>query len=99
MSLKFVSRVRRTKISNYGHMQYNPTIQWRRGPTLQDVAWTAFRLPRECDLVMFHDRVRVRFGLDVHIRTQIRREFSFIAFAALRIGKDVLEVASQGCTG
>jgi hypothetical protein len=36
--------------------------------------------------VMFHDP-RSGLGLDVHIRTQIRREFSFIAFAALRIGK------------
>jgi hypothetical protein len=51
----------------------------------------------ECDLVMFHDpEFESGLGLDVHIRTEIRREFSFIAFAALKIGKDVLEVASQG---
>jgi hypothetical protein len=35
-------------------------------------------------------------GLEVHIRTEIRREYSFISLAALRIGTDVLEVASQG---
>jgi hypothetical protein len=51
----------------------------------------------ECDLVMFKDpEFESGLGFDVHIRTQIRREFSFIAFAALRIGQDVLEVASQG---
>ena len=51
----------------------------------------------ECDLVMFHDpEFESGLGLDVHVRTEIRREFSFIAFAALRIGKDILEVASQG---
>jgi hypothetical protein len=36
-------------------------------------------------------------GLDVHVRTQIRRDFSYIAAAALRIGNDVLgEVAMDG---
>jgi hypothetical protein len=35
-------------------------------------------------------------GLDVQIRTQIRRGMSFISSAALRIGTDVLEVSSQG---
>jgi hypothetical protein len=51
----------------------------------------------KCDLVMFHDpEFESGLGLDVHIRTEIRRESSFIAFAALRIGKEILEVASQG---
>jgi hypothetical protein len=35
-------------------------------------------------------------GLDVHIRTSIRRDFSYISSAVLRIGEDVLEVRSQG---
>jgi hypothetical protein len=35
-------------------------------------------------------------GLDVHIRTKIRRDMSYISSAALRIGSDVLEVESQG---
>ncbi len=35
-------------------------------------------------------------GLDVHIRTTIRRDMSYISSAALRIGSDVLEVESQG---
>jgi hypothetical protein len=34
-------------------------------------------------------------GLDVHIRTTIRRDMSSFGLA-LRIGTDVLEVASQG---
>jgi hypothetical protein len=49
---------------------------------------------------MFHNpEFESGLGLEVHIRTQIRREFSFIAFAALRIGKDVLEVGVRECTG
>jgi hypothetical protein len=35
-------------------------------------------------------------GLDVHIRTKLRRDMSYISSAALRIGSDVLEVESQG---
>jgi hypothetical protein len=44
---------------------------------------------------MFHDpEFESGLGLDVHSFYQIRRDFR--SFAALRIGKDVLEVASQG---
>jgi hypothetical protein len=51
----------------------------------------------ECDLVLLHSSAfESGLGLDVHIRTKIRRGFSYIASAALRIGKDVLEVESQG---
>jgi hypothetical protein len=34
--------------------------------------------------------------MDVHIRTQLRNGMSFISSAALRIGTDILELASQG---
>jgi hypothetical protein len=51
----------------------------------------------ECDLVLAHSpSFESGLGLDVHVRTQIRRDFSYIAAAALRIGTDILEVASQG---
>jgi hypothetical protein len=53
----------------------------------------------ECDLVLLHSSAfesGLGLGLDVHIRTKIRRGFSFISSAALRIGKDLLEVESQG---
>jgi hypothetical protein len=52
----------------------------------------------ECDLVLLHSPNFVSgLGLDVHIRTQkILCEFSYISRAALRIGTDVLEVASKG---
>jgi hypothetical protein len=51
----------------------------------------------ECDLVLLHNAdFESGLGLDVHIRTKIRRDFSYISSAVLRIGKDVLEVASQG---
>jgi hypothetical protein len=51
----------------------------------------------ECDLVLLHSPTFMSgLGLDVHIRTKIRRDMSYISSAALRIGKDVLEVESQG---
>jgi hypothetical protein len=51
----------------------------------------------ECDLVLLHNAdFESGMGIDVHIRTKIRRDMSYISSAALRIGKDVLEVESQG---
>jgi hypothetical protein len=35
-------------------------------------------------------------GLDVHIRTKMRRDMSYISGAAIRMGADLLEVESQG---
>jgi hypothetical protein len=51
----------------------------------------------ECDLVLLHSPAfESGLGLDVHIRTKLRRDMSYISSAALRIGSDVLEVESQG---
>jgi hypothetical protein len=51
----------------------------------------------ECDLVLIKsDNFESGMGLDVHIRTKIRRDMAYISSAALRIGSDVLEVESQG---
>jgi hypothetical protein len=51
----------------------------------------------ECDLLLLKSKTFASgLGLDVHIRTQIRRDMSYISSAALRIGSDVLEVQSQG---
>jgi hypothetical protein len=51
----------------------------------------------ECDLILLQSSsFGSGLGLDVHIRTQVRRGMSFISSAVLRIGTDVLEVASQG---
>jgi hypothetical protein len=51
----------------------------------------------ECDLVLLHSSAfESGLGLDVHIRTKIRRDMSYISSAALRIGSDILEVESQG---
>jgi hypothetical protein len=51
----------------------------------------------ECDLVLLHNaEFESGVGLDVHIRTKLRRDMSYISSAVLRIGKDVLEVESQG---
>jgi hypothetical protein len=51
----------------------------------------------ECDLVLLHSSAfESGLGLDVHIRTKIRSDMSYISSAALRIGLNVLEVESQG---
>jgi cysteine-rich repeat protein len=51
----------------------------------------------ECDLVFLHSSAfKSGLGLDVHIRTHIRRDMSYITSAAIRIGIDILEVESQG---
>jgi hypothetical protein len=52
----------------------------------------------ECDLVLLHSsNFESGLGLEVHIPTQkIHDHFSCISSAALRIGADVLEVASKG---
>jgi hypothetical protein len=51
----------------------------------------------ECDLVLLHSsEFESGLGMDVHIRTKIRRDMSYISSAALRIGSDILEVESQG---
>jgi cysteine-rich repeat protein len=51
----------------------------------------------ECDLVLLHSsEFGSGLGLDVHIRTKLRRDMSYISSATIRIGRDVLEVESQG---
>jgi hypothetical protein len=51
----------------------------------------------ECDLILLQSKAfESGLGLYVHIRTQMRRDMSYISGAVLRIGSDVLEVESQG---
>jgi hypothetical protein len=50
-----------------------------------------------CDLVLLQNKeFESGLGLDVHIRTHMRRDLSYISSVALRMGADVLEVESQG---
>jgi cysteine-rich repeat protein len=51
----------------------------------------------ECDLVLLHSpKFGAGLGLDIHIRTKLRRDMSYISAAVLRMGTDTLEVESQG---
>jgi hypothetical protein len=51
----------------------------------------------ECDLILLQNKdFETGLDLDVHIRTQMLRDMSYISSAVLRIGSDVLEVESQG---
>ena len=50
-----------------------------------------------CDLKLVHVPVFYgNHGLDIHVRTTIRYDYSFIEAAAIKIGDDVLEVGSFG---
>jgi hypothetical protein len=72
-----------------GSAQGDPHFKtWRGQP---------FNFHGECDLVLLHNaEFESGLALDVHIRTKIRRDMSYISSAALRIGQDLLEVESQG---
>lgn len=51
----------------------------------------------ECDLVFLHAPAFSQgLGLDVHVRTKSRYDYSYISHAALKIGDDILEIASYG---
>ena len=51
----------------------------------------------ECDLILCSsDGFANGQGLDIHIRTTIRKNWSFISAAAVRIGNSILEVHSFG---
>jgi hypothetical protein len=51
----------------------------------------------ECDLVLLQSKeFESGLGLDVHIRTKMRRDMSYISSVALRMGTALLEVESQG---
>lgn len=47
----------------------------------------------ECDLVLLKSP---KIDLDIHVRTTIRKQFSYVESAVLRIGSDLLEVQSKG---
>lgn len=50
-----------------------------------------------CDMVLVHsEEFGNGLGLDIHLRTKARYEYSFIESAAVRIGDDILEVTSWG---
>jgi len=50
-----------------------------------------------CDLVLVHSKnFGEGLGLDIHVRTEIRDDWSFVAAAAIKIGKDTLEVGGFG---
>lgn len=50
-----------------------------------------------CDLVLVHnEKFSNGLGMDIHLRTKDRYEYSYIQTAAIKIGDDVLEVGSWG---
>jgi hypothetical protein len=75
--------------TGHGGMQGDPHCKTWRGQH--------FDFHGVCDLVLLQSKdFESGLDLDVHIRTHMRRDMSYISSAALRIGTDVLEVESQG---
>lgn len=63
------------------------------------MSWTGewFDYHGECDLKLVHaPHFDGQQDMDIHVRTKIRYDYSFIEAAAIKIGNDVLEVASFG---
>jgi hypothetical protein len=74
-----------------------PTSGCQGDPHFKTWRGNHFDYHGECDLVLIKSKkFESGMGLDVHIRTKIRRSMSYISSAALRIGNDLLEVESQG---
>lgn len=50
-----------------------------------------------CDQVFLHsDMFADGLGIDIHVRNKHRRDFAYIANAAVRIGSEILEVSGSG---
>lgn len=61
--------------------------------------WTGefFDFHGACDLVFMHSPNYANgLGLDVHVRTTGRYEYSFIETVAIRVGEDILEISAFG---
>lgn len=66
-------------------------------PHLKTWKGQTFDYHGECDLVLAQGKQFGQgIGLDIHIRTTIRNDWSYVSAAALRIGEDILEVHSFG---
>ena len=66
-------------------------------PHIKTWKGTRFDFHGECDLVLIKSAIfGGGRGLDLHIRTQMRRNWSFITSAILKIGDETLEVESEG---
>jgi hypothetical protein len=85
----FAGRTSCTRPSGGGGVEGDPHFKTWRGHR--------FDFHGECDLVLLHSsEFGSGLGLDVHVRTKLRRDMSYISSATLRIGTDILEVESQG---
>ncbi|CAB9519418.1 expressed unknown protein [Seminavis robusta] len=78
-------------IPTTGQIAGDPHIQtW-------DKKWYDFH--GQCDLVFLENKdFNNGQGMDIHVRTTARYQYSYIEAAALRIGDDVLQVSSHGNT-
>jgi len=90
------------------HPSLEPSLEPSSAPSIDELTGGAggdphfttwhgktFDFHGHCDLVLLHSEAFG--GLDIHIRSApLRDVFSFISHAAVRLGNDILEVASEG---
>lgn len=68
-------------------------------PHIRDWSGNSYDFQGECDLVFLHaPTFDGKRDLNIHVRTSIRYDYSYIESAALQIGDDILEVSSFGET-
>jgi hypothetical protein len=66
-------------------------------PHFQTWSGLGFDFMGACDLVLVHaPNFEADMGLDVHVRTTIRYDYSYVESAVVKIGEETLEVNSYG---
>jgi hypothetical protein len=46
--------------------------------------------------LMYSNNFGDGLGLDIHIRTEIKQDWPFVAATAIKIGRDIFEISSAG---
>lgn len=80
-----------------GQCQLTSTAGVGGDPHLKTWTGRRYDFHGECDLVLMHsNNFGGGLGLDIHIRTEIKQDWSFVAATAIKIGQDILEIGSAG---
>jgi len=82
---------------NHAYILLFPLTVIGEDPHIKTFNGTWFDYMGQCDLVYLRDsKFEENKSLDIHVRTTVRYDYSYIESAAVRIGDDILEVTSFG---
>jgi hypothetical protein len=74
-----------------------PNPEMMNDPHMRSWGGEWFDYMGECDLTLMHvPHFDGKQDIDIHVRTTIHEDYSYIEAAALKIGKDILEVGAWG---